>query len=359
MIDDIISLARESSPEKRHQLVELVTRLFVNGAESYQTEEISLFNTVLENMLPKMEDEQKKVVSERLAPIDSTSSKVANSLARESIDIAMPMLTTSKVLKTEDILQIAKTMGQDHLLAISKRSHLEAHVTDVLLERGEKPVKQSVAENSGAEFSEWGSRLLIKLDESDEKIRNAMMERADITESDYDKLIGQMPPQQQAMVRKLREENEALVRDLFHQASKVVASTKLERKASRINTKVTLKEIREGKRCLSQAITQLALSNNLFDICFLISEIAGLGQKYVTNVMIRYDATGIAVLCKALGVEPNDYTSLCRARATHNKQPQTTVDKWIADYQQLSDRDARRLLSFMKIRLSTLEDQAA
>ncbi|MCV0428331.1 MAG: DUF2336 domain-containing protein, partial [Roseibium sp.] len=286
MIDDILSLAKDSTPEKRHQLVEHVTELFVNGANSYQTEEITLFNTVLESMLPTMEREQKKEVSEQLAPIDSTSHKVALALAKEEIDIARPMLTSSNALESEDILQLAKTMGQGHLLAISKREHLESNVTDILLERGESPVKQSVAANSGAEFSDWGSRLLIKLAERDDKIRDAMMERADITEEEYERLISHMPEQQQIKIRQMRADNEALVQDLFHKASKVVASSKLERKATRINAKVTLKEIRAGQRSLSNAITQLSLSNNLFDICFLLAEMAGLEQKYVTNVMV-------------------------------------------------------------------------
>jgi len=359
MINNLLSLAQESTPEKRHRLVEHVTDLFVTGAESYQTDEITLFNTVLESMLPTMEPAQKKTISEQLAPIDSTSPKIAYALAREEIDIARPMLTSSKALDTADILRLAKTMGQGHLMAISKRKHLESQVTDVLLERGENPVKRSVAANSGAEFSNWGSRMLIKLAEQDDTIRDAMMERSDITEADYDKLIDLMPQQQQAKIRQLRTENETLIHELFHKASKVVAGSKLERKATRINAKATLKEIRAGQRSLSKAITQLSLSNNLFDVCFLLAEMAGLEQKYVTNVMLRYDAVGIAVLCRAMGVDDADYSALCRARATHNKQPQTTIEKWVADYHSLSSKDARRLLSFMKIRLHTLEQQAA
>lgn len=359
MISDIISLAKESSPEKRHQLVEHVTGLFVNGADSYQTEEISLFNTVLESMLPTMDTALKKKVSSQLSEIEGTAREIAYALARDDIDIARPMLTSSRSLRTEDILQLAKTMGQEHLLAISKRSFLESQVTDVLLERGERPVKQSVAANNGAEFSAWGTRVLIKLAEGDETIRNSMLERSDISESDFDKLIDQLPAAQQIVVRQMREENEGLILELFHQASKVVTGSKLERKATRINAKVALKEIRAGQRSLGKAITQLSLSNNLFDVCFLLSEMAGLAQKYVTNVMLRYDATGIAVLCKALGVEGADYMALCRARATQNKLSQSTVEKWHSDYQSLTDRDARRLLSFMKIRLSTLEARAA
>ncbi|WP_299811986.1 DUF2336 domain-containing protein [uncultured Roseibium sp.] len=359
MITKLLNVAQESSPEKRHQLVEHVTRLFVKGADSCQTEEIAIFNSVLESMLPMMEPAQKRAISEKLAPIDSTSQQVACELGREDIDIARPMLTSSNALDMTDILYLAKTMGQGHLLAISKRKHLESRVTDVLLERGEKPVKQSVAENAGAEISGWGSRMLIKLAENDETIRDAMMERSDITEVDYDKLISLMPEPQQIRIRRMRDENEALLHDLFREASKIVTSTKLERKATRICAKVTLKEVRTGQRSLGKAITQLSLSNNLFDISFLLAEMSGMEQKYVTNVMLRYDATGVAVLCRALGVEDGEYSALCRARANHSKQPQSTVEKWANDYEALSDKDARRLLSFTKIRLGTLQRELA
>ncbi|MCV0425367.1 MAG: hypothetical protein K5905_07830, partial [Roseibium sp.] len=70
-------------------------------------------------------------------------------------------------------------------------------------------------------------------------------------------------------------------------------------------------------------------------------------------------ATGIAVLCRAMGVENTDYAALCRARAMHNKQPSSTIENWIENYKSLTDKDARRLLSFMKIRLGTLQAQAA
>lgn len=359
MLAELLEQAKSTTPEKRHQLVDHVTDLFVQGADSYQTEEITLFNTVLENMLSSMETEQKQQLSERLAPIDTTSHKLAYALAKDEIDVARPMLTESEVLQSEDILKLAKTMGQEHLLAISKRKNLQAKVTDVLLERGEQPVKRSVAANDGAEFSQWGSRLLVKLAESDEQIRDAMMERSDVTEADYERLIDQMPAKQQSQIRKMREQNEELLRDLFHKASRAVTASKLERKATRINAKVLLKDIRSGDASLGQAINQMALSSNLFDICFLLAEISGLDQKYVTNVMVRYDATGVAVLCRALGVGDREYGALSKARAAHNKQPPTTVDNWISDYQTLSDRDARRLLSYMKIRLSTMESEAA
>ena len=59
-------------------------------------------------------------------------------------------------LDNATLLEQAQTKGQDHLLAISKRKSLDTAITDVLVERGDKPVMLSVANNPGAAFSESG-----------------------------------------------------------------------------------------------------------------------------------------------------------------------------------------------------------
>jgi len=48
-----------------------------------------------------------------------------------------PVLTNSTRLTTRDLVEIAQTRGQDHLLAFPG-ARIEADVTDVLLNRGNK-----------------------------------------------------------------------------------------------------------------------------------------------------------------------------------------------------------------------------
>ena len=56
------------------------------------------------------------------------------------------------------LVENAKTKSQEHLLAITKRKSLAETVTDVLVERGDRDVALSVAQNAGAKFSETGYR---------------------------------------------------------------------------------------------------------------------------------------------------------------------------------------------------------
>ena len=56
------------------------------------------------------------------------------------------------------------------MLAISRRKVLAETVTDVLVERGNRDVALSAAQNTGAKFSEAGYIRLVKRSEGDDEL---------------------------------------------------------------------------------------------------------------------------------------------------------------------------------------------
>src|SRR5207248_8818635 len=67
--------------------------------------------------------------------------------------------------------KIARTKGQDHLMAISARADLPEAVTDVIVDRGEVKVIRQLAHNASARFSEAGySGIVARADADDELI---------------------------------------------------------------------------------------------------------------------------------------------------------------------------------------------
>lgn len=359
MLMSLIDLARESSSEKRRELLGHVTALFVAGAERYTDEEKTLFNGVMKRLVDFVEDGDKEALAEELCTVDQTPHDLVMQLANENIAIARYMLQYSHVLTYADLMHFAKTKGQGHLLAISKRDHLEARLTDVLLERGELPVHRSVAANPGAELSDWGTRFLIKIADTDEDLRENMLVRRDLTPAHFDKLIGQLPEPQGKKLRQLYKNNEKLVEALFHEASQVVAASRLDRKKARINTKVDLRDIRDGRRDLNKVFTEYTLSSNLLDLSFLLADLSELEQKYVINVILRMEIDGIAIVCKALGIGETEFGTFCKARCGLLKLPAPIADNWISDYRVLKRQDAERVLRFLKVRLKAMEHEEA
>ncbi|MBO6757681.1 MAG: DUF2336 domain-containing protein [Roseibium sp.] len=323
MFDALIDLVKDSAPEKRRQLVDHVTDLFQSLEGKNRTEEIKLFNTMLERVYATLDRDTRQLISDRLASSRSTSSGLAGSMARDDLPVARAVLERSDALDQSDLLEIARTMGQEHLMALSKRDHLSADLTKVLLSRGDKDVQQAVASNLGAE----------------------------ITDTDFERIVKEMPKAFGDKIRHLRKSNQELVEDLFKSNGEIPAGSELDKKPAKIDAKTWLHGIKLGKATAGQAISQLAMAKNLFEVVRLLSVLAGLDQKYIHNLMIRFDATGIASVCRATGIDAAEYAAICKARCQHLRFPESTGNKWLTNYHMLDETDARRLMTLMKMQL--------
>ncbi|NBN62870.1 DUF2336 domain-containing protein [Microvirga tunisiensis] len=331
-----------------------VAALFVDGAERYTNEELALFNDVLVNLIDMVDIDGRESLSQQIGSIETTPRELVLKLANDTATVAAPVLQNSPVLTDDDLYTLAKTKGQDHLLAISKRDALQARVTDILLERGEQPVRRSVAANPGAELSDWGGRLLVKLAETDATLRESLTERHDLNRANFEKLLAMLPVDRQTKLRHIFENNERVARDLFREASLLVDDTKLERRKARLNTKATLKDIRDGQRPLDEVVIEYSLANDLYDLAFLLANITAMDEKFVRNVIVRQDIEAIAVLCRSLEIGEVAFSALCKARARQMKAAPTVVDTWIGEFRILSVAEAQRTMRFIKVRLSAM-----
>lgn len=331
MSDSLLKLARDSSSEKKHELAEHVTGLLVARADDPGSEETHLLNNMLEGVYDSLAHDAKRKMSERLADVPSMSSKLAAAMASDDLPVAQAVLERSKSLREEDLRKIAETKDQGYLLALAKRDHVSNDISNILIRRGSRDVKHTLAANLGAE----------------------------ITMPVFESLVKDMPKQLGDRIRHLRKSNEELLEDLFRDDGEVAAGAELVKKQSKISPKAWLMGIRLGKTTLNKAVYQLAQEHNLLDAVALLSFFSGLDMKYVHNLMVRFDSTGIATVCRATGIGAMEFQAVCKERCKHLKFPESTGSKWLTNYHMLDDTDARRLLALMKIRLKAAKHEKA
>jgi uncharacterized protein (DUF2336 family) len=90
------------------------------------------------------------------------------------------VLEKSKVLTDENLVEIARTKGQEHLLAIAARAQVSETVTDALVERGDAHVTQKVVSNNGARLSELGFVKVVHEARTDEALASTLAHRKDV-----------------------------------------------------------------------------------------------------------------------------------------------------------------------------------
>ena len=156
--DEVEQAINVGSAEKSLETVKRVTELFLASAGSFNSEQIELFDSVLERLIKTIELRAIADVSARialaetsmqLAGIAQAPPTVIRRLARhDEITVAGPVLTESSRLSAEDLVEIAETKSEQHLLAISGRWWLTEIVTDALLARHYPSVSRRAGQKS-------------------------------------------------------------------------------------------------------------------------------------------------------------------------------------------------------------------
>jgi uncharacterized protein (DUF2336 family) len=149
-------------------MIERITSLFLDGASGFNEDQVGLFDNVLSRLATEIEAPARAELSQRLAPVNNAPMQVVRALAMDDdIAIAAPMLAQSRRLADSDLVDIASTKSQAHLLAICNRSGIAEPVTEILVRRGDGDVFRGVAGNRGARLSDVSFSTLVTRAEQD------------------------------------------------------------------------------------------------------------------------------------------------------------------------------------------------
>jgi uncharacterized protein (DUF2336 family) len=184
-LDEAVS---RGTPESRKRALWHTTDLMIAGR--YSDDEIWTFGEVVGRLGDEIEVAARAQLARRLARFDQAPINIIRKLAfDDSIDVAGPVLRESERLDSETLVANARIKGQPHLLAISERKSLPETVTDVLVTRGNWDVVNSVANNDGARFSDFGFLHMIKRAEGDSILAEQLGLRGDIPRNLFQQLI--------------------------------------------------------------------------------------------------------------------------------------------------------------------------
>src|ERR1700683_1122866 len=181
IIAELEEAVRSGSSAKRVSTLRQVTDLFLHDGERLSEDQVKVFDDVLGHLVARVETRVKAEIGARLAPLEYAPSGVIEQLAwDDEIAVAGTVLASSNSLTTSTLVEIAKTKGQDHLLAISGRANLPEAVTDVIVDRGERKVIRKLADNASARFSDTGYSGMVAHSEADDELAEILGLRIDL-----------------------------------------------------------------------------------------------------------------------------------------------------------------------------------
>lgn len=173
------SAARGDSPQQ--EVLKQVTGLFLANAGRLKESQIGAFDGLLVPLIERMDAATLVPLSEALSTTDLAPGETIRRLAfHDDALVAGPVLRNSNRLSDKDLVEIAKTHSQQHMLAISGRKSLNEALTDLLMRVGDVNVSNALAHNPGAKFSECGYATLVGRAERDESLTEKLGLRLDL-----------------------------------------------------------------------------------------------------------------------------------------------------------------------------------
>jgi uncharacterized protein (DUF2336 family) len=350
IIAELEDALNSGSSEKRITTLRRVTGLFLGEADRLNEQQISVFDDVLGHLVQRIEAKALVQLSASLAPVDNAPLKTIQCLARnDDIAVAGPVLTQSSRLQDGDLIEIAKSKGQPHLLAISGRSMLTEDVTDILVENGDRAVTHRLAENPGARFSDSGFAKITKSAGTDDALAMKLGLRLDIplqvlrellaraSQLVRTRLLAVASPETRAQIQKTIDEIAHAVgweaagpRD-FRAADSLVQQMNIN---GQLNENVLMEFINE--RRYEEITATLAL--------FCAAPI-----EFIEHLLMDIRAEGLIVACKAAKLNWPTLKAILQIRLAHHTVSDEELDDARNAFLTLSQASAQRTFRFMLV----------
>lgn len=349
LIADLENAVRGSSNARRVETLRRVTDLFFTGADRYTEEQVGLFDDVLGRLIERMEDRALIELSERLATVDNAPRRTIRRLAgHDEIRVAAPVLAQSPRLGAEDLVAIATSASQAHLLAMSGRNSLAACVTDVLVDRGNTEIVHRLSVNEGAQFSDDGYRQMAMKAERNELLLEAVGARQDVplpvlglllsraTEAVRVRLMARVSPEQ-------RERIDSVVKLIADDVTRETARDRTT--AYRLVAAAHAAGELDERRMVGYL--------NAGQPHHVVAALAFLSQSSVELIeqIMRGDHNEpLLIPCRAAGFAWATVQALLKSRPAQHGLVEHEMNGLRADYGKLSEDTARRVLRFWKLR---------
>jgi uncharacterized protein (DUF2336 family) len=190
VIDTLEAALGSADPERRQAVLDHVTDLFVGAAGRYNATQVTLFDQVFLKLSRDIEVRARRRLAERLATLGHAPAATARQLALDpSPAVAAPILRNVLQLEDSDIIAVATTGSDEHLMAISGRPHIDETVTAILVDRGSPEVARELAGNATARLSDSSFGKLVSRAMSDPALATAVGTRRDIPRHHFVALI--------------------------------------------------------------------------------------------------------------------------------------------------------------------------
>jgi uncharacterized protein (DUF2336 family) len=349
LIPELEDIVQNGTPRRREHALQRITTLFLESASLFNEDHVRLFDDVFNRLIDEIESKTRAELAHRLAPIGNAPGELICRLARDDdISVAGPVLRQSRRLGEIDLVEIAETKSQAHLLAISSRTGVAEPVTNVLVRRGDQEVARSVVENRSALLSDASFTTLVARSAGDDLLAERVWRRPDIP-----------PPLFRALLLKATAVVQqrlfaAATPDVQAEIRKVLA-----RVSNEVGTKAAARDYREAQRTVAALrargqlnegqIVDFATARRYEEMIAGLADLCAVPIDVVDRLMGGERPDPILILCKSVGWGWPTARAIIGARLGRQANSNQGLDTAYSNFERLTAATAARVMRFWQM----------
>jgi uncharacterized protein (DUF2336 family) len=261
-------------------------------------------------------------------------------------------------LSTEDLVELAETKSEPHLLAISGRWWLQEVVTDVLLARRYPTVSRRIISNPGARVSAAGFAIVVAQAESDPELAVETGIRVDLpselrrrllsnaTEVVRSRLLSRAPPHVFEEIR----------------SAIVAVSAGVDREMSRIRDFTTAKRfvglLKDTGELNEATLFGFAKQRKYEETVAALAALSQSTIEVIRPLMQSLRGDGVLIPCKVAGLGWETVHAVLESRFATGSMGPYELAEAKGQFARLTTENARRLLRFWQVRSSSSTQSA-
>jgi uncharacterized protein (DUF2336 family) len=181
LIGEFELVLKEGTAEWRVRTLRQLSELLRSCVERLNPVQIDIFDDMLIRLLDSVGTAALAELSSTVADFASPPKQTIHQLARhQNPAVAGPLLSKSPVLIDADLIAIAKSRSQQHLVAVAGRHNLSEELSDVIVKMAGRDASRALAKNPAARLSKAGLIVLLAKAKGDETIAESLALRPDL-----------------------------------------------------------------------------------------------------------------------------------------------------------------------------------
>jgi uncharacterized protein (DUF2336 family) len=326
---------KQGDAARRARILDRLSRSFAAGATGFRAEHVAVFDALLSEIAPTVPSAVRADLSERLAPLGNVPPALLAAMIRDpDIRVAGPLLRQSDVIPDGDLIAVAETFGQPHLLALSSRRLVAPPVTDVLVRRGDREVARVLAGNRGSQFSQPGISGLVDRAGDDGMLAVLIAQRHDVPPPVLKRLVERAS---EPVRRRMLENSEAAQQARLVQILAQTASiAKPAAPASGVHAKPTEATVRDAVAARSLPV-----------LIETLAAMSGVRVAIIAHLLNGERNDPILVLGKSLGFSWATVEAMIRcASGFDDRVDAAEIETARINFERLMPATAQRVLTF-------------